>query len=148
MDSHIISDEDVQAGVEECIGATNFVINRWITTNGVHPKKITDEEIRAIFLGKLRTLVNRKTGSWVDFRKLSKVLYVITGTNRFITNITYSEIDSIYYRNRGFIESFTRSINKIDYIKLQDKVGGFNGQFIDNQYDTVLDFAKLESVKF
>lgn len=154
MDSNLVIADKIKKDIENCVILTNSVINRWITINNVSPKKIYNEDIDAVFFGYLKKAMTRHTERY--WKKVSKCIYLTVGTNKFITNICYRDIDTTYWKDKHVIDMMCKSFDTIDYIKLQETLIVQDRENINLNYNpgenldlnVSIDFSKLEAIRF
>ncbi len=146
MDQNLIVPSKIKEKLEACVIRTNGVITRWMTVNGVDPKKITSDDVRTIFLGYVRKeLFSNK--EWRDYRRLSKITNVcISDHNKLITQVIYGSLDILYYHSKGYIEALAKQIDSVNYLELQSYAAPVSSSELSSEI--YIDFNTIKNITF
>lgn len=129
----------------DCILRTNRVLNRWVYEDKLPISKITDDDIRGLFLGNIRKYIFK--GGWRDYRPFSKIIKIVQD-GCTIGHVLYNDTDPHYWYCKSFMAALLETISKTDYKKLKD-ISAFapNEEFADYK-STDTEFPDPNKINF
>lgn len=153
MDNGDYVPSEILRKLKEAISETNCIMYRWIKINKSNPKKMSTQDVEAIFYGYIRKLIFKN--NHCDFKKAKHLIHLTINDDFYITNILVGNMDVYYIRELHIYESIETCSSKINYFDLMPMDeeayltrAKLNTESVLKTDNYKVDYSKLEQIKF